>query len=271
MARLGGACDRRQRDLARAGPGGVEHGRARVVDLARERGREPRLARAVGADERDQTACRPARRGAPPARAGGRSSAARRRPRARRAARSRAARPSAPGRGAGSRRAARWSSGPGSTPICSTSVRARLAVGLERLRLAVAAVQREHALRVAAARAAGSRPAAPRARRRARGGGRRRGRRRSRARRRSGAAPPGGGSRRARTARRRCRPAAHRGTAPAPGGRRRTDAPRVASPTRRSKRSASISSRSICSSYACPRVTISASPPSASTLRRRQT
>ena len=113
-----------------------------------------------------------------------------------RAARRRPARRPARGPGAGSRRAGGCSSGRGSTPISSTSVCAGVPVGLERLGLAAAAVEREHPLRVQALAQRVARPAARRSRRRPPGGGRRPGRRRSPARRRSAAAPRAGGSRR---------------------------------------------------------------------------
>ena len=62
----------------------------------------------------------------------------------------------------------RWSSGLGSIPSSSTSVRRASLVGLERLRLSPRAVEREHQLSRAAARAAGAPRRAPRARRSAR-------------------------------------------------------------------------------------------------------
>ena len=84
----------------------------------------------------------------------------------------------------------------------------RLPVGLQRLRLAAGAVQREHPLRVQASRSGFAGHAAPRARRAPRRGDRPPGPRRSRARSRAAAGPPGAGSRRRRTARRRRRTAA---------------------------------------------------------------
>ena len=59
-----GAREDGQRGLGRACPGGVEHGGAFAVGVARELGREPGLAHAIGADERDQRA-RPVRRALP--------------------------------------------------------------------------------------------------------------------------------------------------------------------------------------------------------------
>ena len=61
---LAGAREDGQRGLGRAGPGGVEHGGAFAVRVARELGREPGLAHAIRADERDQRA-RPSRRALP--------------------------------------------------------------------------------------------------------------------------------------------------------------------------------------------------------------
>ena len=128
----------------------------------------------------------------------------------------------------------RRSSGPGSTPIASTSAVARLAVGVERVGLPAAAVQRQHPLRVQplAQRLLGDERleladhlAVP-----ARG----QVVRRSPARAPPAAAPPAGGSPRPRTARRRRRPAAGRATAPAP---------RAARPRRPAARSAARRAR----------------------------
>ena len=102
----------------------------------------------------------------------------------------------------------RRSSGPGSTPISLDQDPPRVAVCLERLRLAAAAVQRQHPLAVEALaqRMLGDERLDLRRRPRVAPGGR--GRRRSPARPPQRAAPRGDGSRRRRTARRPRRPAA---------------------------------------------------------------
>ena len=118
-------------------------------------------------------------------------------------------------------------------------LRAGRPVGVQRVGLAAGAVQGEHQLRRAAARAADARRCAPRARRRAPRGARRRGRRRSAPRAPPAAAPRGGRSRPGRTARRRGRRAAgprHSASASRSLSAALRGSARRASATRRSKR-----------------------------------
>ena len=250
-----------------AGAGGVEHGGAVALHLGRQLGDQPRLADPAA------PATRTTRPAPPCARASARAATS-----------SSASRPTSGvpasssggscALGAGGSSAGSWrriascssrSSGPGSTPICSTSAARAVAVGLQRVCLAAGAVEREHPLRVqplaqrVSATSASSSASTSRWRPAAR----------SRVDRELGrpqaqlleAADLGG---RERLARRRRR-AARRATA---------RAPRAAAVGRRAARSAarrrSPSPRR--NSYPRPRVTISApSPPAASALRSCET
>ena len=212
-----------------------------AMGVVRERRSQARLAHPVAAD--DATARRRAR-GAPP-RAQRASSpsrpAAAPRPRLELARQDGAS--GATSSEASWRRIAscsRRSSGPGSTPICSTSM--RRAAGRPpaprpggRSGTAPACAGR------AAARAAGARRAAPRSRRGPPRGGPRPGPRRCASSAAAAAAPPAGGSPRPRTARRRGRPADRRGTGASAS---RAAPPRCAAPSRPAARGgASMSSR----------------------------
>ena len=123
----------------------------------------------------------------------------------------------------------RRSSGPGSTPIASTSAAPGLPVGLERVGLPPGAIQRQHPLRVQPLAQRLGDDEALELGRPHRGGGRRPGRARSRARAPRVATPRAGGSPRPRTARRRCR----RAVAPRHSASASRGAPRATSRSNR--------------------------------------